>query len=271
MEPVFSFFLILLASLAASALLYLYLHYKTGIEKKYLFTDSPVVALFSALAVFLLVEPHATGMWLSSGFILICLVIFIAFIFTMIRFWRVPRRKVKANSGQIISPADGRVIYIKKLPGGEFPEPVKGRLASRLPELAETAILTSGVWHLGINMTPFDVHKNCAPVSGRIILNSHFNGKFLSLKNEASQNENERNTYVIANEDVNVGVIQIASRLVRRIDSYVKVGDDVKQGDWIGMIRFGSQVDVIIPDNHRILVEVGEQIYAAKTIIAEKE
>lgn len=270
MEPEISLFIILPASLAASAILYLYLHHKTGIERKYIFTDSPVVALLTALSLFLFVKPHISGRWLLSGLILISLVILLAFVFTMIRFWRVPRRKVTAIPGQIVSPADGRVIYIKKISGGEIPETVKGSLASRLPELAGTNLLINGGWHLGINMTPFDVHKNCAPVSGRVILNSHFNGKFLSLKNEASQSENERNTYVIANDEIMVGVVQIASRLVRRIDSYVKEGDNVNQGEWIGMIRFGSQVDIIVPLNYRILVEKGEQIYAARTIIAEK-
>ena len=119
-------------------------------------------------------------------------------------------------------------------------------------------------------MTPFDVHKNCAPISGEIILNRHFSGKFLSLKDEASRVENERNTYVLANDTVKVGIVQIASRLVRRIDSYVKEGDKVRQGDWLGMIRFGSQVDVIIPENYRVLIDVGRQIYAAETIIAVK-
>ncbi len=271
MEPVISFFLILPAALAASAILYLYLHHKTGIERKYLITDSPAVALLSALAAFLLVKPHNSGLWLLSGVILIMLVIFLAFAFTMIRFWRVPRRKASAGPGQIVSPADGRVIYVNRLTRGDIPEAVKGRLSSRLDELTKTTLLNDGGWHLGINMTPFDVHKNCAPVSGKVILNSHFRGKFLSLKNEASQCENERNTYVIVNEEAKVGVVQIASRLVRRIDSYVKEGDSVKQGDWIGMIRFGSQVDLIIPENYRVLVEKGQQIYAVRTIIAQKD
>jgi len=73
---------------------------------------------------------------------------------------------------------------------------------------------------------------------------------------------------IIQNGDYKVGVVQIASRLVRRIDSYVKVGDFIKKGDWYGMIRFGSQVDVILPDKFSIKIKVGKQIYAANTIIA---
>jgi phosphatidylserine decarboxylase len=64
--------------------------------------------------------------------------------------------------------------------------------------------------------------------------------------------------------------VQIASRLVRRIDAYVREGDKVRQGDWIGMIRFGSQVDVILPPDYRVTVVTGRQVYAAETIIAER-
>jgi phosphatidylserine decarboxylase len=270
MEHVKAFIVILLASLTASTVLYLFLRRKTKIGTRYLFTDNPAVAMASALAVFALQRLHVANHWLPAGLLIICSVVFLAFVFTMIRFWRVPRRRVTAAPGQIVSPADGRVIYIKKITGGEIPESVKGNVVSRLEELTKTPLLNDGGWHIGINMTPFDVHKNCAPVSGKIILNRHFSGKFLSLKDAAARNENERNTWVLENDEVKVGVVQIASRLVRRIDSYVKEGESVEQGDWIGMIRFGSQVDVIIPGNYRIMVDTGRQVHAAETIIAEK-
>jgi len=270
MNPVTVFIFILAAALVTSTTLYLFLRHKTKIETRYLYIDNPSVAMISAFVVFILFKPHLTGQWIPAGAVLICSVGFLAFVFTMIRFWRVPRRKITAAPGQIVSPADGRVIYIRKITRGEIPISVKGRIASGLEELTKTEILNDGGWHIGINMTPFDVHKNCAPISGEIILNRHFSGKFLSLKDEASRVENERNTYVLANDTVKVGIVQIASRLVRRIDSYVKEGDKVRQGDWLGMIRFGSQVDVIIPENYRVLIDVGRQIYAAETIIAVK-
>lgn len=270
MEPLYVFFIILLVSLAASTSLYLFLRRKTKIGTRYLYIDNPAVAMISALLVFGLLRLQIVNHWLLAGILLICSVLFLAFILTMVRFWRVPRRRVTASPGQIVSPADGRVIYIKKITCGEIPESVKGKVVSRLEELTKTPLLDDGGWHIGINMTPFDVHKNCAPISGKIVLNKHFNGKFLSLKDPAAQMDNERNTYVLANDDMKVGVVQIASRLVRRIDTYVKEGDNVSQGDWIGMIRFGSQVDVIIPGNYRILINSGRQVHAAETIIAEK-
>jgi len=81
--------------------------------------------------------------------------------------------------------------------------------------------------------------------------------------------ENERHTYVIENKLCRVGVVQIASKRVKRIDSYVKQGDAVKQGEWLGMIRFGSQVDVFLPLEAKINIELRQQVYAAKTILAE--
>ena len=120
-------------------------------------------------------------------------------------------------------------------------------------------------------MTPFDVHKNCAPIDGQVILNQHFSGKFLSLKDDSALSENERNTYVISNGKIKIGIVQIASRLVRRIDSYVTQGAQVKKGEWLGMIRFGSQVDVIIPIEYKINVSIKEQTYAGETIIARLE
>ncbi len=270
MGPISSLLLIIIVSLVTSTSLYSYLRRKTKIDSRYLYIDNPSVASLSALTVFFVFKPYLSGHWLFTVIALVCLVVFLAFALTMIRFWRVPRRRVTAAPGQIVSPADGRVIYIRKLTGDVIPESVKGQRTSRLEELTKTSLLNEGGWHIGINMTPFDVHKNCAPISGEVIFNRHYNGKFLSLKDEASQGENERNTYVIENDDTKVGVVQIASRLVRRIDTYVKEGQEVEKGEWIGMIRFGSQVDVIIPPDFSLTVDIGQQVYAVETIIAEK-
>ncbi|MCB0677542.1 MAG: phosphatidylserine decarboxylase, partial [Saprospiraceae bacterium] len=149
------------------------------------------------------------------------------------------------------------------------PVSIKGNRYSRLEELTKTDLLDKPCWLVGINMTPFDVHKNCAPIDGKVVLNQHFDGKFLSLKEGEALAENERNTYVIQNPQLKVGVVQIASRLVRRIDSYVQTGADLQQGDWLGMIRFGSQVDVILPIDYEINVQLKDQIYAGTTILAK--
>ena len=199
------------------------------------------------------------------------LVLGIAFCLTMIRFWRTPTRRISAKDNEIVCPADGNVIYITRVEAGSVPVSIKGKNLSRLEELTKTDLLDKPCWLVGINMTPFDVHKNCAPIDGQIILNQHFNGKFLSLKDSTAISENERNTYVISNGKVKIGIVQIASRLVRRIDSYVTQGAHVKQGEWLGMIRFGSQVDVIIPIDYKVVVSIKEQTYAGETILARIE
>ncbi len=257
-------------SILWSTALYLFLHYKTKTRIRYLFIDNPAVAIATSLIGYALFSRSDISLVIillvASPFLAVCF----ASLLTMIRFWKVPKRKVMANPGQIVSPADGNIIYIKKIEKGEIPSSRKGSNYSMLEELTKAHLLKFPAWHIGINMTLFDVHKNCAPVSGRIILNQHFNGKFLSLKDKNSLKENERNTYVIQNDEITVGVVQIASRLVRRIDSYVKNGDVVRKGEWIGMIRFGSQVDIIIPASYDVRVNIREQVYAGKTIIAEK-
>ena len=118
-------------------------------------------------------------------------------------------------------------------------------------------------------MTPLDVHKNCAPVEGKIVLNKHFDGEFLSLKHEEALRRNQRNTIVIDNPRGKVGVVQTASRLVRRIVTYKKENDTVSKGEWYGMIKFGSQVDLIIPASCKVMAAIGQQVYARKTLIAK--
>ena len=92
-------------------------------------------------------------------------------------------------------------------------------------------------------------------------------GKILSLKDFNSDKDNERNTIVIDNNKISVGVVQIASRLVRRIDTYIKEGNFIKKGSWFGMIRFGSQVDLIIPASVKLEIKTQQQVYAGKTIV----
>lgn len=263
--------LLILESIIASTVLYLYLHKKTRIGLKFLFIDNIGVILVAFLISWLLFTALPQN-WSWSVFILNPgLVLGIAFTFTMIRFWRTPKRRISVAEDEIVSPADGNVIYITRVDAGEVPVSIKGNRYSRLEELTKTDLLDKPCWLVGINMTPFDVHKNCAPIDGRILVNQHFDGKFLSLKDASALTENERNTYVIGNDELKVGVVQIASRLVRRIDTYVTEGIEIKKGDWLGMIRFGSQVDVIIPLDYEIKVNLKDQIYAGTSIIAKRK
>jgi phosphatidylserine decarboxylase len=266
-----SILIIILISITISTLLYLYIRKKTGIRTRFIFIDNPIVFSLSILTgiifYYTVFHQHLFPSVLAA-FILIPV---FTIILTMIRFWRTPYRECDANESDIISPADGKIIYIKKLTEKEEPISVKNGKISRLTELTKTDLLTSPCWLIGINMTPFDVHKNSAPASGKIILSKHFNGRFLSLKNILSESENERHTIVIQQNNFCIGITQIASRLVRRIDTYIKEGDYIERGDWYGMIRFGSQVDIIFPDNFKPDIRLFQQVYAGKTTIAKIE
>jgi len=242
-------------------------------NKKYLYIDNLIVIVVSFLLsliayTFLFASIPKIERFLFSLFFGGIVVVLSAYSLTMIRFWRTPIRKITAKENEIVSPADGNVIYIKRINTNEIPISIKNGQLNELRELTKTPLLQSPCWLIGINMTPWDVHKNCSPINGKIILNKHTKGVFLSLKKFDALTLNERNTYVIENEHLRIGVIQIASKGVRRIDSYVKEGAYVEKGFWLGMIRFGSQVDLILPYNVNIQIALGQQIYAAKTVIA---
>lgn len=190
----------------------------------------------------------------------------------LIWFYRDPERSPPSKDRIIISPADGRIAYIKKIEKGEIPLAVKGKNCIRLDELTKTSLFDKGGYLIGIVMDIFDVHVNRAPISGRIVLVKYSPGKFLSYKNiEEAEILNEKNTIVIDNGFFKVGVVQIASRIVKRIVSNVNKGDYIKIGDRIGMIKFGSLLDVILPDipGLKIVVSVNEKVYAGISIIAE--
>jgi phosphatidylserine decarboxylase len=241
---------------------------------KFLFIDNLLIVALAFLITLIIYKYSIVYLGFKWGFVISWLsgcffVVVFGYALTMIRFWRSPKRTISALENEIVSPADGNIIYIKKIEADGFPVPIKNGYLVELNELSKTSLIKSPCWLIGINMTLWDVHKNCAPINGRIILNTHTKGSFLSLKKFESLTNNERNTYVIENEDYKVGVIQIASKGVRRIDSYVKEGDTVNKGDWLGMIRFGSQVDIILPYSASVRIKIGQQVYAAKTIIAQ--
>lgn len=260
----------ILILIGSSTSLYIYLVKKTRINKKYLFIDNVIVIIISS-ALLLMLNHYVTTHKVFSYVIIPLITTGIAFVLTMIRFWRTPKRNVIAGNNEIVSPADGNVIYVKKIPKGQVPVSIKKGLKANLTEITKNQLIKNESWIIGINMTLFDVHKNCSPVSGKIIYNQHFQGVFLSLKDPESLLKNERNTLVIETGEKELFcVIQTASKRVRRIDSYVEVGQAINKGDWIGMIRFGSQVDLIIPAHYEVIVSTGDQVYSKTSIIAKK-
>ena len=262
-----NFFLLLIESLIISTLLFLYLNYKAKVELKYLFLDNIFVAVFATIVSYLFYYSYLDNLFYAI-ILNIIMVPTSLVIGVLIRFYRVPYRKTKGGADDVISPADGNVIYIKRIEANDIPIAIKNGEISKLSELTNTDILDTPCWLVGINMTPYDVHKNAAPIAGKIVLNKHFDGKYLSLKEAKSEVENERNTIVIDNGKIKIGVVQIASKKVRRIVTYFKQNENINQCEWFGMIKFGSQVDVIIPIHYQIELNIKDQVYAGETIIA---
>jgi phosphatidylserine decarboxylase len=186
------------------------------------------------------------------------------------RFYRDPERISPEDKNAILSPADGKIIYVKRIQDGEIPFSEKNGRKFPLSDFVQSDVLSLGGYLIGISMNVLDVHVNRAPIWGRICLINHIKGLFISLKKKEAIIQNERVLTVIDNGHFKVGIIQIASRLVRTIVPYLREGNEVKSGQRIGAIRFGSQVDLILPDIPSLSIEAqpGEKVKAGLSIIA---
>ena len=194
------------------------------------------------------------------GYSFISFIMFSAIAFLM-QFFRDPKREIKVqDNGFLVAPADGRVLQ------GKID---KIEMVDRNVPLMKF-ILDEGKRGIRIStfMSPFDVHVNRVPISGKVIKTEYYSGKF-KIAMRSVITENEKNLIVIDSEYGKVGVIQIAGFVARRIVQYVELGDYVKIGERLGMIRFGSRVDLIIPEhNSEVLVSEGEKPKAGETVVA---
>jgi phosphatidylserine decarboxylase len=183
-------------------------------------------------------------------------------------FFRDPERGAPNLPGAIVSPADGTVLYIRRFGAKEAPPMEKHKRPLLLEELAQVSVDGDGLV-IGVGMHLLNVHVNRAPVAGRAATLLRTPGRFVSLKRDEATTVNERFTTVIEGDRVRVVVVQIASRLVRRIVSYLEEGEDVVIGQRIGMIKFGSQVDVILPDSDALDVRVkpGDIVRAGVSVL----
>lgn len=186
------------------------------------------------------------------------------------RFYRDPERESPARDDIVVSPADGEVIYVRSSRDGMLPVATKHGRDYELIELTKTPLRESEAIVVGIAMSFLDVHINRAPIAGDVKLRRHFPGRFGSLGRPGMVFENERATTVIERPDLEVAVVQIASRLVRQIAGFVKVGESVKLGQRIGVIRLGSQVDVVLPARAEVQISVrpGDRVTAGESVLA---
>jgi phosphatidylserine decarboxylase len=185
------------------------------------------------------------------------------------RFYRDPERTPPNMDGAVVSPADGLVLYLRRATEGVLPVSTKDGRHYSLAELTRTNLATDDAVVIGIAMSFLDVHVNRAPIAGRVTMRRHFPGRFGSLKQPEMVFENERATTIIQQPGLQVAVVQIASRLVRQIAAFVDEGQAVSLGQRIGVIRLGSQVDVVLPvAGVEVMVAPGQRVRAGESVLA---
>ncbi len=260
---------LMVSSLAISLLILVPLSLKWELNQRLTIPSIIFVGLVTGILTILINQEFPlTNLWISL--IELFLIGLLSTSLIAWRFFRDPERASPDGIDNIVSAADGEVIYIKRIDNGEVPISEKKGRKFKLEEFTQTSVLPQGGYLIGIGMSFLDVHVNRAPIDGKITLLKRISGLFLSLKLEEAVITNERALIVIDNGKFKIGLVQIASRLVRKIVPFKKEGDIVSQGTRIGVIKFGSQVDMVIPDlqNIQIKIKVGDHVYAGKSIIA---
>ncbi len=200
-------------------------------------------------------------------------------------FWRDPVRRPPPGR-VIVSPADGYLLYARRVEKGEVPSPIKKGVTLPLTEWVGAVPCEESGTLIGVHMTAFSVHYNRAPIAGRIerVVPRPAIGENLGMTRTMMRllwgmqpyeedsryiTQNARNTTVI-DGDLRVVVVQIADRYVKDVDSFVAGGQRVGLGEKIGMIRMGSQCDLFIPDRPglRLQCEPGARVRAGESILA---
>jgi phosphatidylserine decarboxylase len=200
-----------------------------------------IAMLLAAVAVTAAVMWRSWPLWLVA-FVLMILALWVAY------FFRDPERSGERGGTLVIAPADGRVVMIT--------------------EVDEPAFLHGKALRISIFMNVFNVHVNRYPVSGTVRFVHYNPGKFLNAATDKSSLENEQMSVGIESGSIRVLVRQIAGLVARRIVTYSREGDVVEQGERMGIIRFGSRVDVFLPTSATPVVKVGETTSAGASVIA---
>ncbi|MBM4314631.1 MAG: phosphatidylserine decarboxylase family protein [Deltaproteobacteria bacterium] len=198
----------------------------------------------------LIVPPGAAAIIaFLAGFHWIAGLLFLATLF-VVWFFRNPERTFSENPSQLICPADGKVIRIEEVSGGDHSD--------------------RSLIKISIFMNVFNVHVNRIPCSGQVAAIRYSPGKFLSANLDKASALNEKNTVLIRRDDGReVIVTQIAGLIARRIVCWMKEGMKVTKGERFGLIRFGSRVEVLLPLGSTPLVKIGDKVRAGETPIGE--
>jgi phosphatidylserine decarboxylase len=205
---------------------------------------------------------HPEGYPFIGGFALVSLILFwlwtpLGWLGTLLTAWcayffRDPPRVTPVREGLIVAPADGRV----------------SRVTNAVPPF-ELGLGNVPVPRISVFMSVFDCHVNRSPISGHIEKMVYRPGRFISADLDKASEDNERNAFVIATPSARIGVVQIAGLIARRIVPFVHEGQLVNAGERIGMIRFGSRVDIYLPLGTRPLAAEGQIATAGETVFAD--
>lgn len=199
------------------------------------------------IVVFVLI---VLSIYFDNNFVRIPLILLSAFliIFTL-NFFRDPDRTVPNKSNIVVSPADGRVLFVK--------------------DVIDEKFLNGKAKMVSIFMSPLNVHVNRIPITGKVEYVKYIQGEYLAAFEDKASERNERNEIGITSPAGKVFFIQIAGFVARRIVSDLKVGDYVNIGNRFGMIKFGSRVDIIVPEQWQVKVKKNDNVTAGETILFE--
>ena len=200
--------------------------------------------LFIALNMIFFRFFGASLLWLCIALFVITL----GLVLFVVSFFRIPVRKLTISNGQIISPADGKVVVIEETVDDEY--------------------FKKKMLQVSVFMSPLNVHVNRNPIDGEIVYNQYHKGKYLVAWNPKSSTENERHSVVIKNGNTEILVKQIAGAVARRIVNYLEVGNNVKQTEEYGFIKFGSRVDLLLPIGTKINIGLNEVVQGGVTVLA---
>lgn len=207
-----------------------------------------LISLFISIAIgitnYLLFSSECLWLFISIealNFVLLLLIV---------QFFRIPKRYKDYESDQIVCPADGEVVVIE--------------------ETVETEYFNDKRIQISIFMSPLNVHANYYPINGTVCYQKYHPGKFLVAWHPKSSTENERTSMVIKTADGSeILVRQIAGAMARRICYYNEIGSVAKQGEEFGFIKFGSRIDVFLPLNTILSIEIGEKVQGKLSILGK--
>jgi len=205
-------------------------------------TTIVIAGLFFAIgfAIWLMTRNQYLGYLSAASFIVTLFMLF---------FFRDPPRKGEYLPGQLISPADGKVVIVK--------------------ETEDNFLFKGKVLQVSIFLSPLDVHINRIPVSGKVIYQQYHPGKFLPAFEEKASLANEQMHLGIETPYGKILMKQIAGILARRVVCYPKLNDEVKAGERMGLMKFGSRVDLLLPLGTDVKVKVGDKVKGGVTVIGK--